>query len=246
MNTQTLLVECQLTHQQVSLTQAIPIHSISPTILEYIKRTNETLPSEGYVSLQAVNLMRKKHLEEIITQEQGKLSKLKQELTQELNEKGLLSRNFYQDYKEKLSFGDRVADKVAVFGGSWGFIGIFLFFVLLWGVINTALFLHNPFDPYPYIFLNLLLAVVASLQAPVIMMSQNRQEIRDHYQSQNDYLVNLKSEIEIQNLHEKTDLLLAQQWQQYLEIQQNIDELEENILKKNESDANKPTSSRAE
>jgi len=107
--------------------------------------------------------------------------------------------------------------------------------VFLWGIINTALFLHNPFDPYPYIFLNLVLAVVASLQAPVIMMSQNRQETRDHYQSQNDYFINLKSEMEIQNLHEKIDLLLSQQWQQYLDIQQNIDELEENLLKKNKT-----------
>lgn len=228
-------VECQISHQQVPLNQALPIHSISPTILQYIKATNPDLPEEGYISLNALNQIRKQHVQEVIDKEQGELSKLKEKLSTTLGEHGLLSRNFYQDYKEQLGFGDRVADKVAVFGGSWPFIGIFLFFVFLWGIINMALFLHNPFDPYPYIFLNLVLAVVASLQAPVIMMSQNRQETRDHYQSQNDYFINLKSEMEIQNLHEKIDLLLSQQWQQYLDIQQNIDELEENLLKKNKT-----------
>lgn len=228
-------VECQISHEQVPMSQAIPIHIISPTILGYIKKTNPDLPEEGYVSLKVINQVRKQYVQDVIAKEQGELTKLKEELSTNLNEHGLLSRDFYQDYKEQLGFGDRVADKVAVFGGSWPFIGIFLFFVFLWGIINTALFLHNPFDPYPYIFLNLVLAVVASLQAPVIMMSQNRQEIRDHYQSQNDYFINLKSEMEIQNLHEKIDLLLSQQWQQFLDIQENIDELEENLLKKNKS-----------
>ena len=112
-------VECQISHEQVPMSQAIPIHIISPTILGYIKKTNPDLPEEGYVSLKVINQVRKQYVQDVIAKEQGELTKLKEELSTNLNEHGLLSRDFYQDYKEQLGFGDRVADKVAVFGGSW-------------------------------------------------------------------------------------------------------------------------------
>ena len=113
-----------------------------------------------------------------------------------------------------------MADRVAKWGGSWGFIFAFLGVIVLWMIVNTAGLLHQPFDPYPYILLNLVLSCLAAFQAPVIMMSQRRQEAKDRQRSQNDYVVNLKAEIELRQLHEKMDHQMAHQWQRLLEVQQ--------------------------
>ena len=106
------------------------------------------------------------------------------------------------------------------FGGSWIFISLFGAFILIWIVINTVLLMVRPFDPYPFILLNLMLSCLAAVQAPIIMMSQNRQEARDRLRSESDYRVNLKAELEIRHLHEKLDHLLQHQWQRLIEIQQ--------------------------
>jgi len=118
----------------------------------------------------------------------------------------LVSRDINRVFAEELTFGERLADKVASFGGSWTFIMLFATLLLLWTAVNTYV-LHRPFDPYPYIFLNLLLSMLAAIQAPVIMMSQNRQSIKDRLDASHDYEVNLKAEIEIMALHEKLDQL---------------------------------------
>src|SRR2546425_9205595 len=115
-------------------------------------------------------------------------------------------------------FGEWVADQVAEFGGSWEFIISFGVFLLLWIVLNAAL-LRQPFDPYPYILLNLILSGLAALQAPIIMMSQNRQEAKDRLRAEHDYRVNLKAELEIRHLIAKLDQLVSHQWQRLLEIQ---------------------------
>jgi len=113
-------------------------------------------------------------------------------------------------YKESLSFGDKMADKVAATAGSWMFIISFCFILVFWIIANVVLLAHS-FDPYPFILLNLVLSCVAALQAPVIMMSQNRQELKDRLQAKNDYKVNLKSEIIIEDLHKKIDQIMATQ-----------------------------------
>ena len=123
-------------------------------------------------------------------------------------------------FQRKLSIGERLADQIADFGGSWTFITLFAGFILVWIVINTVLLLARPFDPYPFILLNLMLSCLAAVQAPIIMMSQNRQETRDRLRSENDYRVNLKAELEIRQLHEKLDHLLQHQWERLIEIQQ--------------------------
>jgi uncharacterized membrane protein len=119
----------------------------------------------------------------------------------------------------KRSFGEVVADKIASFGGSWAFILSFLGFLALWIFINVIHFLGIGFDPYPFILLNLLLSCLAALQAPVIMMSQNRQEAKDRMRSENDYQINLKAELEIRLLHEKLDHLVVTQLERVNEIQ---------------------------
>lgn len=135
-----------------------------------------------------------------------------------LQNKTLLSDN-PDDDDSGATFGQRIADKVASFGGSWTFIIIFVSFLLLWIAVNVFAFANKGYDPYPFILLNLLLSCIAALQAPVIMMSQNRQGEKDREKAQNDYMINLKSELEIRMLHEKIDHLILHQEQSLIEIQ---------------------------
>ena len=124
------------------------------------------------------------------------------------------------EFERERSLGERLADRIAAFGGSWSFLTGFGFFVLAWIALNSRALLAPPPDPYPYILLNLLLSCLAALQAPVIMMSQNRQEEKDRVRSKHDYQVNLKAELEIRQLHEKLDHLLSHQWDRLAEIQE--------------------------
>lgn len=133
------------------------------------------------------------------------------------------------EFEGKLTLGQRVADKVAVFGGSWKFIVTFMCILGLWIIVNSIVLIWKPFDPYPFILLNLILSCIAAIQAPVIMMSQNRQEAKDRLRAQHDYQVNLKAELEIRHLHEKVDHLIFKQWQRLLEIQEIQTELMEEL-----------------
>ena len=117
------------------------------------------------------------------------------------------------------TYGQRLADNVATFGGSWTFIIAFGVFLFIWIITNVFVLVSRPFDPYPFIFLNLILSCIAALQAPVIMMSQNRQEEKDRTRAKKDYMINLKAELEIRMLHEKIDHLILHQQQDLLEIQ---------------------------
>jgi uncharacterized membrane protein len=131
-----------------------------------------------------------------------------------------LAQDVEAQFQKKLSLGERLADRIADFGGSWTFILLFAGVILFWILLNAAFLLGRAFDPYPFILLNLLLSCLAAVQAPIIMMSQNRQEARDRLRSENDYRVNLKAELEIRHLHEKLDHLLQHQWERLMEIQQ--------------------------
>ncbi len=141
---------------------------------------------------------------------------------QHMKDKVPISRNARAEALEKLTFGQRLADKVASFGGSWPFIIIFGCILISWISLNVFLvFIHKkPFDPFPFILLNLMLSMVAALQAPVIMMSQNRQSAHDRLDAEHDYEVNLKAELEIMELHEKIDELREQQWKQLMDVQE--------------------------
>jgi uncharacterized membrane protein len=131
-----------------------------------------------------------------------------------------IARDLHQEFESNLTFGQRLADKVAEFGGSWTFIGLFAVVLIGWCMFNSFMLAARAFDPYPYILLNLLLSTVAALQAPVIMMSQNRQAAKDRLVQQHDYDVNLKAELEIMALHDKLDELRLKQFSELLEIQE--------------------------
>ena len=145
---------------------------------------------------------------------------LERSLLERLSRRPPLSRDPQADYEEGLTFGQRLADRIARFGGSWGFIILFMLVLVAWVVVNTLVLLRHPFDPYPFVFLNLILSMLAAVQAPVIMMSQNRQAAKDRADMANDYQVNLKAEIGIMSLHEKLDRLIAERVDRLLEQQQ--------------------------
>jgi uncharacterized membrane protein len=131
-----------------------------------------------------------------------------------------VSRNINREYIDTRTLGQRVSDRVAEFGGSWTFIGLSVGFMLIWAAVNSSLIVARPVDPFPYVFLNLILSMLAALQAPIIMMSQNRQAARDRLSAAADYEVNLKAELEIMGLHEKMDHMRVAQLEFLVETQQ--------------------------
>lgn len=145
-----------------------------------------------------------------------------------IEEEKLISNKLIEFEDRNPSFSSKIADRVAAFGGSWKFIIAFSMFLIIWMLINIY-FLSNPFDRYPFILLNLILSALAAVQAPVIMMSQNRKEEKDRQRAINDYLINLKSEIEIRNMHQKLDLLIAEQMKTLFDIQKVQVELMQDI-----------------
>ena len=172
------------------------------------------------ICLSCLNQFRVQYVEDTLEEQRGELTALENAVIENLKEQALLSRNTAVEFETHLSFGDRLADRVAEFGGSWSFLISFGIILVIWVIINSAVLLTRPFDPYPFILLNLILSCLAAVQAPVIMMSQNRQEAKDRLRSEHDYQINLKAEIEIRQLHIKLDQLINHSWQRLLEIQQ--------------------------
>jgi len=181
--------------------------SIRQCIMDEIKKDHPAFDENSVISLEELNHYRNQYIQTSLTKELGSLNDLEKQVIQTLQNDELITDKL-EDRIEKLSFGQRLADKVASFGGSWKFIIIFGFFLLCWMIINTFFLLSKAFDPFPFILLNLILSCIAALQAPVIMMSQNRQEEKDRQRAKNDYMINLKSEMEIRLLHEKWTILL--------------------------------------
>lgn len=164
----------------------------------------------------------------LLKTENDHLQKLNELVVNAVKEEELISAKLSEFEDKHPAFTSKLADKVASFGGSWKFISLFALFMVLWMSINIYL-LSKPFDPFPFIFLNLILSTIAAIQAPVIMMSQNRKEEKDRQRAINDYMVNLKAEIEIRNMHQKMDILIADQMRTLFDIQKLQLELMEEI-----------------
>ena len=176
-----------------------------------------------------MNRFRSNYIQGLLESEKGELSTLDQEVLDSLKRHETLASNVDDEYEKTFTLGERMADRLADFGGSWNFIVILGSVSLGWIVVNTLVLVAKPFDPYPFIFLNLILSCLAAIQAPVIMMSQNRQEAKDRRRSEHDYQINLKAELEIRHLHERLDHLLSRQWERLVAIQQvQLDVLSEN------------------
>lgn len=147
----------------------------------------------------------------ILKSEKDQLAKLQQIVQKTIDDEKLIVENLIHPPLDILTKGQKISDKVASFGGSWMFIISFFIILFIWILFNTLTPKTFNFDPYPFILMNLILSCIAALQAPIIMMSQNRVEEKDRKRSENDYLINLKSELEIRALHDKIDLLLQEQ-----------------------------------
>ena len=196
--------------------EKVPARLVRKPIIDLIKKENPAFDDQCHLAMSELNHYREKYISGFLIEEMGELSQMEEKVVKALRERTVLS-----DKPDEMpsTFGQRVADKVASFGGSWTFIISFITFLLVWIGVNVFFLANKGFDPYPFILLNLILSCVAALQAPVIMMSQNRQEEKDRERAENDYMINLKSELEIRMLHEKLDHLILHQEQSLIEIQ---------------------------
>lgn len=225
-----------LSNTEYPLSERISARTIRGSILELIQKENPDFNESCHLSIGELNNYREKYLSDMMQDQLGELSNLDKTVLASLNEKKLLSDQL-EDQVSADTLGQRVADRVASFGGSWTFIISFMAFLLIWIAFNAFFLLNKGFDPYPFILLNLILSCLAALQAPVIMMSQNRQEEKDRERAKKDYMINLKSEVEIRLLHDKIDHLIIHQQQELLEMQKiQLDTMKDLLLKHKEKD----------
>ncbi|MGB3340742.1 MAG: DUF1003 domain-containing protein [bacterium] len=224
-------IVCQICSKKQELRDAIPAGIVREPLAALIKKEYPNWSSEGFICKSDLNRFRAQYVREVLETNKGELSTLEQQVVSSIKEQDLVSKNVNVESEQKLSLGDRTSDRIADFAGSWIFIISFFCVLFLWIGVNSLLLIWRPFDPYPFILLNLVLSCLAAIQAPVILMSQNRQETRDRIRAEHDYVVNLKAELEIRHLHEKLDHLLMNQWQRLLEIQQIQTDLMEELTK---------------
>ena len=220
---------CKKTKPQIA---GLIAELIRPSLLEFIAKRRPGCQGESFICFEDLAEFRKDYVKELLQDEIGELSNLDDEVIESLRQNELLSTDIGKELQGKLTFGERLSDRIAEFGGSWRFLIIFGGILVVWIVANAVLWANRSFDPYPFILLNLILSCIAAVQAPIIMMSQNRGEARDRLRAENDYKVNLKAELEIRHLHEKVDHLLRRQYNRLFEIQQIQIELLEELGRK--------------
>lgn len=196
---------------KIDIGEDIQGHEIREGIFELIKVEFPDFTTQDYISIVELNKYRRLYLTSLIVEEKGELAQIDLDVMDAIKNNSILSENIQDEKNEKLTLGQRLTDKIAIFGGSWSFIIAFFGFILIWILINIWVLITKPFDPFPFILLNLILSCLASIQAPIIMMSQNRQEQKDRIRGEHDYKINLKAELEIQILSEKVDHLLVHQ-----------------------------------
>jgi len=220
-----------ISNQEFPISERVSAKTIRHSILNLIQKDQPQFSHESVLSLSELNKYREKAISDYLVKEVGELSELEKTVLNSVTNNNTLTDKIDSDEKQILTTGQRIADKVASFGGSWTFIISFGVFIFIWIFINIFWLINKGFDPYPFILLNLILSCLASLQAPVIMMSQNRQEEKDRDRSKKDYMINLKSELEIRTLHEKIDHFIMDQQQELLELQKVQIEMMNDILK---------------
>lgn len=209
--------------------EKISAKNLRQSLLHFINKTHPNFSKSCFLSIEEMNDYREKYISEFLNKKLGNLTEVEKQVIQSVSKNTMISTEVEEDEKE-ITFGQKLADKVAEFGGSWGFIIFFMTFLVAWILLNVFWLSNHGFDPYPFILLNLILSCIAAIQAPVIMMSQNRQEEKDRERAKKDYKINLKSELEIRELHEKIDHLIIHYQQDLLEIQKTQIDLLENIL----------------
>jgi uncharacterized membrane protein len=211
---------CAICKKAFPIRDLVPGAAVRDVVAKEISRDHSGWSPESFICRPDLMKYRTKYVHSLLESEKGELTILEQEVLHSIQEHELLAKNVDAEFEQKWSLGQRLADRIATFGGSWVFLICFGAFLALWIGMNSIVLFWHPSDPYPFILLNLILSCLAAIQAPIIMMSQNRQEVKDRLRSQHDYQVNLKAELEIRHLHDKLDHLLSHQWDRLTQIQE--------------------------
>jgi uncharacterized membrane protein len=229
------MIYSQLSKKVLNPFEAVQGKEIRAGVFIFIQQQIADFTEESYLSLDELNYFRRQYLSSLVEEEKKEVAMIDRKVMKAIRENSILSSNIEDSLEDNLTFGQKMADNIATFGGSWTFIIAFFSFLMLWILTNVWFLATKPFDPYPFILLNLILSCLAAIQAPIIMMSQNRQEQKDRQRAEHDYQINLKAELEIKILGEKIDHLLIHQNRKLLEIQEvQIDYLDD-LLKKRKS-----------
>jgi uncharacterized membrane protein len=224
----TTLKYSYISGKPIQASEIVSGSEIRESIFHLIREDFPAFRTDDVISIYELNKYRRLYLTRLVEQERGELAKLDQDVMTAIRENSLLTQNLQEEAELNPTIGERLADKIAAFGGSWIFIISFFVLLSTWMLLNSLLLVNRAFDPFPYILLNLILSCMAAIQAPIIMMSQNRQEQKDRIRAEHDYKINLKAELEIKLLSEKMDHLLVHQNKKLLEIQDvQIDYLED-------------------
>jgi len=222
-----------LSQQEFPLGEKVNIQTLKQNLTDFIIHAHPGTTPDSCISVTELNKIRHEFIASSMEKGTKDLSDLEKLVLEKIKNNVTITDKLEADEKsQRLTVGQRIADQVATFGGSWRFIIMFGIFIIIWIGLNVTWLVAKSFDPYPFILLNLILSCLAALQAPVIMMSQNRQEEKDRERSKNDYMINLKSELEIRLLHEKMDHLIIHQQSQLLEIQEIQVEMLNDVLDK--------------
>jgi uncharacterized membrane protein len=211
---------CVVTGKEKPLSELTRASELPSGLVMFLRAEHPEFENDAFVSTDLLNDYRRRYLQQLLDDEKNQLATFGQKVLENVNKDQLLSAQLEREERQSITTGQRVADSVAKFGGSWTFIICFFVVLLIWMAVNVYILRSQAFDPYPFILLNLVLSCLAAIQAPVIMMSQNRKEEKDRKRAVNDYKVNLKAELEIKILHEKLDYLMSRQNKRLLEIQQ--------------------------
>jgi uncharacterized membrane protein len=225
-----------ISKEEIRHGEDVKCSDIRDGILKLIRADHPDFGDEDHISISELNKYRRHYLAALVREERGEQAVLDNEVMESIQNNSIFSERLEEEDESELTLGQRLADKVADFGGSWAFIISFFSFILVWMAVNIWMLRSKPFDPYPFILLNLILSCLAAIQAPIIMMSQNRQEQKDRERAEHDYKINLKAELEIKLLSEKIDHLVIHQNKKLLEIQEVQTDYLEGLMKQFKKD----------
>ena len=227
-----------ITKKEIIKGEEVNAHEIREGIYNLIKTDHPEFELDCSITLDELNHYRRLYLSSLIVKEKGEIDIIDRDVMDALKNNSILSENIEDEIDGSLTLGQKMADKIAVFGGSWTFIMSFFSFILIWIIVNIWMLATRPFDPFPFILLNLILSCLASIQAPIIMMSQNRQEQKDRQRAEHDYKINLKAELEIKLISEKIDHMIVNQNRKLIEIQEIQTDYLEDLMKEIKKNGN--------
>jgi uncharacterized membrane protein len=211
---------CQICGETVAFTDAYPATLVRDAVIKTIRKRHPDWSPDAYICRADLHLFQAEYVKDAIEAERGDITTLEAQVVASLRDEEILAKDVNAEFERMQTFGQVLADRMAVVAGSWRFIAGFVIVLISWITLNSLPAHGHPFDPFPFILLNLVLSCIAAIQAPIIMMSQNRQTAKDRLRAEHDYRVNLKAEVEVRALHGKIDELITHQWQRLLEIQE--------------------------